>query len=308
MARARRTEDFASASLVALVVKSAIEADPDLLPAGIAAPDPMREATVPATEKRNLLQHIHDRRGAGPLLPIGRHLDGAASPVLDVLANAERPDILIDKWMRLERYGHATNRTDIRLDGDRAIDCRRYSAGAPPTVAENALIAGFLFGICGLAGARGLSLEIDGQRFDAESLADAGPLTGASDTFRISWTDWEPPALSDTPETGSLATGERLKALLASDAARGWSLAEAARSMAKSTRSLQRELGAAGISFSSALRGVRTGEAARLIRAGKASLAEIGYCCGYADQPHFQRDFRRALNMSPGEYRRLSLS
>ena len=245
---------------------------------------------------------------AGPLLAVGRHLEGAASPVLDVLANAERPDILIDKWMRLERYGHATNRTDIRLDGERALDFRRYSTGAAPTAAENALIAGFLLGICGLAGAGGLSLEIDGQRFDALSLAYAGPLSGASDTFRISWTDWEPPALSDIPETGSLATGERLKALLASDAARGWSLAEAARSMAKSTRSLQRELGAAGISFSSALRGVRTGEAARLIRAGRASLAEIGYCCGYADQPHFQRDFRRALNMSPGEYRRLSLS
>ena len=42
-------------------------------------------------------------------------------------------------------------------------------------------------------------------------------------------------------------------------------------------------------------------------RADTASLAEIGYCCGYADQPHFQRDFRRALNMSPGEYRRVAI-
>jgi AraC-like DNA-binding protein len=61
------------------------------------------------------------------------------------------------------------------------------------------------------------------------------------------------------------------------------------------------------MTFSTALRTARIDEAARLLREEAASLAEIGYCCGYADQPHFQRDFRRALNMSPGDYRRVSL-
>lgn len=302
---AKRREDFASASLVALVVKSVLEADPALLPPGAKAPDPMRDATLSAAAKRDLLDHIYSRRGAGPLLAIGHHLDAAASPLLSVLANAARPDIVVDKWLRLERYGHAVNRTGIRLDGDNAVACRRWSEGGPPTAAENALIAGFLFGLCGLAGARGRTLEIDGRIFDAEPLSSAGTLERGGETFRIAWTEWQPP-LPSPP--GTAGTGERLKALLSTDVARGWSVAEAARLMAKSSRSLQRELTADGVSFSTVLRGARVGEAARLLRQEEAaSLAEIGYCCGYADQPHFQRDFRRALNMSPGEYRRVAL-
>lgn len=301
----QRAEDFASASLVALVVRSVRETDPSLLPPGAAMPDPMKQATLSSAEKRGLLAHIYRRRGAGPLLAIGRHLDGAASPLLAVLANAARPEILAAKWLRLERYGHAINRTHIDLDGDRMMACRRWSEGEPPTVAENALIAGFLFGLCHLAGAHGLTLEIGGRTLDAGGMSAVGALENSGETFRIAWTGWRPP---ETPRTGAgPATSERLKLLLSGDVARDWSVSGAATLLAKSTRSLQRELAAEGVTFSSALRGVRVGEAARLLRGGDASLAEIGYCCGYADQPHFQRDFRRALNMSPGDYRRIAL-
>jgi AraC-like DNA-binding protein len=302
-----RPEDFASASLVALVVKSVLEADPELLPPGAKAPDPMRGATLSAADKRSLLAHIYRRRGAGPLLAIGRHLDAAASPVLAVLANAARPEIMIGKWTRLERYGHAVNRTGIRLDGNNALACRRWSEGDPPVAAENALIAGFLFGICRLAGAQGLTLAIDGRIVGAGALPSVGALERGGESFRIAWENWKSPVSQRSPP-GTAATGERLRTLLAGDIARDWSLAEAASQLAKSPRSLQRELSASGVTFSTTLRGVRIGEAARLLREDGASLAEIGYCCGYADQPHFQRDFRRALNMSPGEYRRVARS
>ena len=303
----RREENFASAGLVALVIKSAIETDPDLLPPGTKTPDPMRDARISASGKRELLRHIHERRGAGPLLSIGRHLgNAAASPVLAVLAKAGRPDILVDKWLRLERYGHATNRTEIILESGRVLACRRHAQGDPPTPAENALIAGFLFGLCGLAGARGRILDIDGQRFDARTAAMAGPLAGDSARFRIAWTKWIPLPAASPDASASDPLADRLKSLLATDVAHNWSLDEAAGHLAKSTRSLQRELGALGLTFSSVLRGVRVSEAGRLLREDAASLAEIGYCCGYADQPHFQRDFRRALNMSPGDYRRMA--
>jgi len=304
----RREENFASASLVALVIRAAAKADPALVPHGIRAPDPMRDARISASGKRELLQHIYERRGAGPLLSIGRHLgDAAASPVLAVLANAGRPDIFVAKWLRLERYGHAANRTEIVIESDRALNCRRYSQGDPPTPAENALIAGFLFGLCGLAGARGRRLDIDGRRFDARSVAAAGPLAGDGARFRIAWKEWNPDPHPSPDTAASEPLADRLKTFLATDVARNWSLGEAAGQLAKSPRSLQRELGAQGLTFSTVLRGVRIDEAARLLRAGAASLAEIGYCCGYADQPHFQRDFRRALNMSPGDYRRVAL-
>ena len=303
----KRSSDFASASVVALVIKSIIETDPDLLPPGTTAPDPLREATLSAGEKRILLEHIYRKRGAGPLLSVGRHIENAASPVLSVLANAARPDILVDKWMRLERYGHAVNRTKIDLDNGKMLTCRRFSEGAPPTAAENALIAGILFGLCGLAGASGVSLNIDGRTFEAEALPTIGPLESGGETFRITWTEWEPTVPPQSPP-GSATTGERLKTLFADDVGGSWSVHGAAMLMAKSTRSLQRELSSEGLTFSTALRGARVGEAARMLREDTASLSEIGYCCGYADQPHFQRDFRRALNMSPGDYRHIALS
>lgn len=298
--------DFASASLVALVVKSAVAADPGLLPPGFTAPDPMHEATLPASEKRALLDYIYDKGGAGPLLLVGNNLDPAGSPLIATLAKAPGPDVLIDKWTRLERYGHAVNRTDIRRDGEHALACRRWSEAAAPTAAENALIAGFLFGLVGLAGACQRSLTIDGQTAEVDDLASIGTLSQNGGLFRIAWKGWQstPIEIRDEAPAG---TAERLKTLLACDVGRNWNLAEVGRLMAKSGRTLQRELSGEGLTFSTALRGVRIAEATRLLREAKgASLAEIGYCCGYADQPHFQRDFRRALNMSPGDYRRVA--
>jgi AraC-like DNA-binding protein len=42
-------------------------------------------------------------------------------------------------------------------------------------------------------------------------------------------------------------------------------------------------------------------DAARRVRAGQP-LAEIAYTAGYADQPHFNRDFRALVCCTPGEF------
>ncbi len=296
-------DDFASASLVALVIKAVGTSDPALLPPDARAPDPMKDVRLSALAKRQLLKHIYEKGGAGPLLDIARHLDGTSSPVLSVLATAARPEIFIDKWMRLEKYGHAANRTDIRLD-ENSLHCSRYSLQkTEPTPAENALIAGLFFGLCRLAGAQALTLEIDGLTLDAHNLHTAGTFNQSGAHFLLRWQTWTPHKDAFTEIAESADTLSRLKALFASDTAHCWTIAEAARKLAKSSRSLQRELASAGVTFSSALRGERVSAAARMLREGPTSLAETAYCCGYADQPHFQRDFRRATNMSPGEYR-----
>lgn len=48
---------------------------------------------------------------------------------------------------------------------------------------------------------------------------------------------------------------------------------------------------------------LRAGEARALIRRGDKSLAEIAFACGYADQAHLTRSFRRAFGQSPGAWR-----
>ncbi|QIZ79808.1 helix-turn-helix transcriptional regulator [Thalassovita gelatinovora] len=99
---------------------------------------------------------------------------------------------------------------------------------------------------------------------------------------------------------------DRLTDLLASDIGRSWKLCDAARDLAFSERSLQRRLSGEGRSFSSILRRARMRAATDLLTRSSAPLAEIGYCCGYADQAHFQRDFLRVTNMTPRVFRGIS--
>ncbi|SFL18400.1 helix-turn-helix domain-containing protein [Geodermatophilus ruber] len=46
----------------------------------------------------------------------------------------------------------------------------------------------------------------------------------------------------------------------------------------------------------------RLQEAAERLRAGGTTLAETAAVLGYADQPHFHRDFARVTGMTPGEF------
>ena len=46
---------------------------------------------------------------------------------------------------------------------------------------------------------------------------------------------------------------------------------------------------------------IRVEHAAQRVRVGEP-LAEVAYGCGYADQPHFNRDFRQLVGCAPGEF------
>ena len=46
----------------------------------------------------------------------------------------------------------------------------------------------------------------------------------------------------------------------------------------------------------------RLQEAAERLRSRTTTLAEVAAALGYADQPHFSRDFARVTGMTPGEF------
>lgn len=46
---------------------------------------------------------------------------------------------------------------------------------------------------------------------------------------------------------------------------------------------------------------IRVQRATQRVRAGEP-LADVAYGCGYADQPHFNRDFRELVGCAPGEF------
>ena len=68
-------------------------------------------------------------------------------------------------------------------------------------------------------------------------------------------------------------------------------------------RTLQRKLLRQGLSFSEIAGEVRVRLAAAWLAHTGHGVADIGYLCGYADQPHFTRDFTRRAGLPPARYR-----
>ncbi|CAG9170961.1 helix-turn-helix domain-containing protein [Cupriavidus pampae] len=87
--------------------------------------------------------------------------------------------------------------------------------------------------------------------------------------------------------------------------------AEIAADLGMSIRSLHRHLATLGISMSQSLMQTRI-ESAKYMLMSRAfrnlSVAEIGHRCGYNDASHFVKQFRRSTAMTPGRFRKGTLS
>lgn len=294
---------FTNTTLLSLVVAAIGRIDPEF-DTGIARPDPMKSGVTSDQDKTALLAEFAAKYGPAALLQIGQHLDlTEESPALTVLTMSPDPSVLVEKWMRLERYHHFSHRTEIDPSRQRMWTCTRTSTVAPASLAENLLIAGVLFGLLQKLGAEDCRLRVEHQTVTAATFHEL-ELRGDGAQFALLWSADQAPDHQHRVHGGTV--NDRLANLLAGDVGRSWRLKDAAKALAFSERSLQRHLGQSGRSFSSVLRRARMREAVELLTKTNASLAEIGYCCGYADQAHFQRDFQRVANMTPRTFRDVS--
>jgi AraC-like DNA-binding protein len=317
---------FASAGLFTLVFDG-------LRRQGIAPPEPppapgVRHAgppVVPLGRKRDLLSAIMARHGPVPLLRVGEAVaDHGFQPMLHALLRARGPLDLIGRWLRLERYAHSHHRTVTdRLD-ERGAVLRHVSLDGPlPSAAEDLLVLGVYLGLLRAIGCRGVAAACGDRQvaasdggWDAEA-AEAAVAAGDTATWRITWSGWAlsgratPPAASPAPDDapavtfGDCAEAAALAALLAEDPARHLPLAEAAAALGLSPRALQRRLAGRGLTATAVTRAVQVRHACALLAGGEDPLPAIGYVCGFSDQAHFTREFRKRVNMTPGVYRSL---
>ena len=299
-------DNFTNSGLTELLVKVIHRYAPEAV-TGIRSAHPMTQAVQPDTAKRQIIQNVLKTHGPGMLLRVGQHLrDIDPTPVFTALTSTLDPDVIAVKWMRLERYNHASHRTAIDITTPGRWSCTRTSKSTPPTQGENYLIAGVLFGLLTLTGVGRPTLHVGGLKLTPASLDMTRRPPAAAETFAITW---DPPDETDTPTdtepSRQDATSQRLTDLLSQDMARGWRIDEAARALGKSKRTLQRELHREGSNYSIVMRQARMNQATKMLTGPSPSLAEIGYCCGYADQAHFQRDFLTAANITPGQYIRI---
>lgn len=301
--------DFSSAAFVGLILRQ-------LAAAGIPPPAVIRPGgppVVPLETKRHLLAQAWAHGGARFLLSIGQGIHHvSADPTLDVMRRASDPADLLQRWQRLEKYHHSRHRTLLVETGPGRLRLRHASLTAEqPTLVEDLAVLGLKIALLQAIGCSGIDVALaDADRavpvMRQDSFLDipAGDLPSAE--WVIAWTNLRGPAAPAPTRHQELDPVNRLHTLLAQDSLKTWSVAEAARALGHSPRQLQRVLREQGASFSGILRDARVKRAARALLDSDASLAEIGYASGFADQAHFTREFRRIIGTTPAEWRRTS--
>lgn len=304
-------EDYASAALVGFVRTACTRRG-----LALAAPPAIGQgAKIGLETKRMVLRRIADAHGLATVYEIGRDIRGAPfDPIVHMLLGAATGLELVERWQRMERYVHSRHRLRLERHGARDLTLAHVSElGEPPEAAEDLLVAGLLAGLLERRGCAGVALRLlrdeSGELDPGHVESSAQPL--ATNRWRLTWRA-EPPrdaAARPAPLGASQAIPRGLTARvlsrLAEDPTRSWSLRVLADELGLSPRTLQRRLADDGTSLSRSIADARVREAARLLAETQTPIGLVGLLSGYADPPHFSREFRKRTGLGPKEYRAL---
>lgn len=311
-----RDPGFSIAALVGFFARSLAMQDVALLPSEFRLVD-LRDTRISiALEKRRLADYALKVGGPGPLLSVGQRLGEVCEhPNIAVLLGAISTDLLAWRWMRIEQAHQTPHYIDIQCNEKFAWCCMHESRDATPSRAESLLVIGILAGLLELIGVKGVAITVGDERIHSDALiADPTLYEHVSvRRFRITWSNigTRSPDLSSVPagvEAGEMSLEERLLVMLRQEPARSWRIADVAGQLAVSTRSMQRRLNKAGYSFDTLVREARVAEAAKWLRTTHHTLEFIAQTSGFSDQPHFQREFVRVLDVTPAIYREVAQS
>jgi AraC-like DNA-binding protein len=191
---------------------------------------------------------------------------------------------------RLERIDGAAFSRLARFVGDRLQTCERRTerqALVRPAGLVGALVAGF-YEVCGLP-----SYPVQTFTNAADALAWLGRLDAVALSQEIA-------SLVELASATPRAVRE-LRGLLAAELR--LPLAEVARRLGTSERSLQRELRRAGTSFRAELDSARLRSAERLLADTELKITSIAFEVGCASLQHFSALVRRLTGLTPSAWR-----
>jgi len=293
---------------------------PDAVPAGL---DALGSAGVPVEVQRELLGAVARVGGDQAVLTLARPLlEIRDQPLLFVMLNSSGVADLIDKEQRLNRFLHSHHRVRVRELGARALELEHHGIRGPtPARVESLFVLGVHLTLLPAIGCVGLSARLPASDAPAHAIYRDGRVrspipTGDHTRWRLEWQRFAPtrapmPGLDELllasaplPDlSAEQDVAGRAEVVVRTDLAHRWTVAEVARRLSLSTRSLQRELSAAGTSFTKLVERARVDEAARLLADPRLSVTEIGYCCGFSDTAHFSRRFKAVMGAPPSAWR-----
>ena len=292
-------EDFTSAAMMRVVKAGLTRQGLSQSPAPAA-----KGARYPIRSKRALLSEVLADHGPLAILKIGEAIETMPSePALIALGAARDPLDLMDRWTRLERFVHSEHRVRQEKADNGRVHLRHISIkeGKSPRAEEDLLVLGIIVGLAAFIGTIDLRVRFQGC---APWAYDRGwreaPALENSAAWELVWSGVEPRAETLLDEAEPVA---KLRRLVQADLARRWTIAEAARALALSTRSLQRCLRDQGTTYSQIVADIRVAAAAELLQFSPASFGEIGFACGFADQAHFTRSFKASTSTTPRVFR-----
>lgn len=299
-------DDFASTALLELVAT-------ELRRQGVVIEIPTEfEGKTSSGAKASALALAMDQVGPKAVLAIGQGYTRVRfHPVVAVLLRSTSPRDLVRRWIRLEAFYHGNHRVllhDSERSSQGSLKLEHVSLkGAPPSVGEDLLIAGFLAALMSGAGAVGLKLSIDGNVvIRGDEMTGPDTIPDNSHLWHLSWSEFEPQLRPSFTPTEGEPLSASLTTVLLDDVARGWKIADVATVIGMSSRTVQRRLSEESTTFQKILRKVRAEAAAKFILDENLSLSETGYVSGYADQAHFNREFKRRFNLTPAEFAKVS--
>jgi AraC-like DNA-binding protein len=312
--------DFASAAMGrVLMAGMRIQG---ITPPTINVSSKLNGAKIPLDYKRILLETAVAQKGLGVLALLGEGLHQFAQvPTHLALCTASSPFEMIKRWQKIERYIHSRHRIQVSEQAEQSLALQHYSIASYPTplLAESLVVLGVLLALCEATGAIGLTAAINDcevyprydesvlQNFSYSAIKTNSELTKTQLAIcQIRWNKYEAKTYPQTqkltrPNLPALAT--QVVEHLSNAVIEPVKIEQVAQKLNCSTRSLQRHLQELGFTFSGLQATARAQQAGHFLMQSNTAVSEIGFLCGYSDQAHFTREFKRATGITPSKYR-----